>query len=50
MIQKWSNDLPKDENLDIVQNMSWNADILSKKLNKDKLNNISYQQIIDVVN
>lgn len=38
-----------NDNLDIVQNMSWNSDVLSKKLSKDKLNNISYQGIIDVV-
>lgn len=38
-----------DEDVEIARNMTWNAEILSQKLNQNKLDNITYQQIIDVV-
>ncbi len=38
------------QTLQIINNMLWDANMLSKKLDKNKLNNISYQEIIDVVN
>ncbi len=40
----------EQKNLKITEEMSWNADILSKKLDSKKLNWISYQEIINVVN
>ena len=48
-INIWLDDIETNEILQIVESMSWNNDILTKNLSKDKLNWISYQEIIDVV-
>ena len=36
--------------IDIINTMSWNAEILSKKLYKSKLDKVSYEELIETVN
>ena len=43
-------DMFYDENLELVKSMSWDANILSKKLSSSKLNGISYIQVVNTVN
>ncbi len=49
IFQTWAKTLIEDDNLKIVENMSWNTELLEKSLSKEKLNWVSYQEIIDVV-
>lgn len=50
IFQTWAKELIEDDNLKIVENMSWNEQLLEKSLSKEKINWISYQEIVDVVN
>lgn len=43
-------DMFYDENLEIINSKMWNAEILSKKLNQENLNWITYEQILSTVN
>lgn len=42
--------MPDNTIINIVENMNWNSDILSKYLHKENLNNISYEDIINTIN
>ena len=46
----WAKSIVENDNLKIVENMSWNKELLEKNLDNSKLNWITYQEIINIVN
>ncbi|MCK9466726.1 MAG: L,D-transpeptidase family protein [Candidatus Absconditabacterales bacterium] len=46
----WAKSIVENDNLKIVENMSWNKELLEKNLDNSKLNGVTYQEIINIVN